>query len=91
MERSRMRTPILQRSKGACTVGLAILMGCAIFGVGGAAAGDGAYARHARAQRLAGIALAHRTPEQFLLAMKPKQSTPPAPAAATSRSSAPPR
>jgi diguanylate cyclase (GGDEF)-like protein len=82
MERSRKRTPIIQRSKGACTMGLALVMAFAIFGVGGAAAGDGTYSRLAREQRLAGLALAHRTPEQLLLAIKPKSSTPPAPAAA---------
>ncbi len=51
MERSRKRTPIIQRSKGACTIGLVMAIGCAIFGVGGAAAGDGTFARHvARAE-----------------------------------------
>ena len=78
MERSRKRTPIIHRSKGACTIGLVLAMGFAVFGVGGAAAGDGTYARHAREQRLAGIALAHRTAEQLVLAMKPHTSTTPA-------------
>jgi diguanylate cyclase (GGDEF)-like protein len=78
MERSRKRTPIIHRSKGACTIGLVLAMGFAVFGVGGAAAGDGTYARHAREQRLAGIALAHRTAEELVLAMKPHTSKPPA-------------
>ena len=78
MERSRKRAPIIHRSKGACTIGLVLAMGFAVFGVGGAAAGDGTYARHAREQRLAGIALAHRTAEQLVLAMKPHTSTTPA-------------
>ena len=36
MERSRKRTPMIQRSKGACTIALAVGFGCAVFGVGGA-------------------------------------------------------
>ena len=82
MERSRMRTPIIQRSKGACTVGLVVSLGCALFGVGGAAAGDGKYARHAQEARvearLTGAALAHRTPEQLVLAITPKSHLAPA-------------
>ena len=78
MERSRKRTPIIQRSKGAGTVALVLALGFAVFGVGGAAAGDGTYARHAREQALEGIALSHRTAEQLVLAMKPHTSTPPA-------------
>jgi len=76
MERSRERTPIFQRSKAACAIALAIGFGCAVFGAGGAAAGNGAYFRHVREaklqNRLAGLALAHRSPEQLVLAMKPK-------------------
>ncbi|MBV8217039.1 MAG: hypothetical protein JO325_01135, partial [Solirubrobacterales bacterium] len=76
MERSRNRTPISQRSKGAGTIALVVALGCAVFGVGGAAAGDGSYSRHMREARLqarlAGAALAHRTPEQLLLAIPPK-------------------
>ena len=76
MERSRKRTPIFKRSKGAATTALAVSLGCAIFGVGGAAAGDGKYAHHVRQERLearlAGLALAHRTPEQLVLAITPK-------------------
>ena len=94
MERSRNRTPIIQRSKGACSIGLVVALGCAVFGVGGAAAGDGSYARHVREARLearlAGATLAHRTPEQLVLAITPKHrhrpaavaSAPAAPAAA---------
>src|SRR5579862_5608484 len=91
MERSRNRTPISQRSKGACTIALVVTLGCAIIGVGGAAAGDGKYARHVRLERLharlIGAALAHRTPEQLVLAVVPKthgastHSAAPAPAA----------
>src|ERR1700761_7834024 len=47
MERSRKRTPI-QRTKGACRIGLVRAFGSAIFAVGGAAAGDGTYPRHVR-------------------------------------------
>src|SRR5438552_125272 len=76
MERSRKRTPIFKRSKGAATAALAVSLGCAIFGVGGAVAGDGKYAHHVRQAhleaRLAGLALDHRTPEQLVLAITPK-------------------
>ncbi len=76
MERSSDRTRIFTRSKGAFSIALVIGLVCAIFGVGGAAAGDGSYARHLREARLeaklAGAALAHRTPEQLLLAVTPK-------------------
>jgi diguanylate cyclase (GGDEF)-like protein len=73
MERSRRdRTPIFKRSKGACTIGTVVALGCAIFGVGAAAAGDGSYARHLRAERMLGAALAHRTPEQLVLAVTPR-------------------
>jgi diguanylate cyclase (GGDEF)-like protein len=95
MERSRQRTPIIQRSKVAAVIALVVGFGCAVFGVGGAAAGNGAYVRHVREARLesklAGLALAHRTPAQLVLAMTPKAtavkaavtSTPAAPPAAT--------
>ena len=77
MERSRKRTPMIQRRKGIfATIALAVGFGCAVFGVGGATAGNGAYFRHVRAERmankLAGLALAHRSPEQLVLAIKPK-------------------
>jgi len=77
MDRSAKRTPMSQRSKGACTIAaLAVGFGCAAFGVGGAAGGDRSYAhqvREARLEaRLAGIALAHRSPEQVVLAMRPE-------------------
>ena len=79
MERSSDRTRISRRSKGACSIALVVGFGCAVFGVGGAAAGDGSYARHLREARLeaklAGAALAHRTPEQLLLAVTPKPHT----------------
>src|SRR5579859_4602552 len=87
MERSRMRTPIIKRSKGAGTTALVVTLGCAIFGVGGAAAGNKSYARHVRQARLearlAGAVLAHRTPEQLVLAMTPRlhRAHAPAPAA----------
>ena len=87
MERSRERTPISKRSKGACSIALVVTLVCAIFGVGGAAAGDGKYARHVRQERLearlAGAALAHRTPQQLLLAITPKTHSPAASAPAT--------
>jgi diguanylate cyclase (GGDEF)-like protein len=77
MERSANRTRMSQRSKGACTIAaLAVGFGCAVFGVGGAAGGDRSYVhqvREARLEaRLAGIALAHRSPEQVVLAMRPE-------------------
>ena len=76
MERSAIRTPMSQRSKGACTIAaLAVGFGCAVFGVGGAAGGDRSYAHQVREAsleaRFAGIALAHRSPEQVVLAMRP--------------------
>jgi diguanylate cyclase (GGDEF)-like protein len=66
-----------QRSKAACTVAaLTVGFGCAVIGVGGADGGTSAYARHVREARLearlAGIALAHRSPEQVVLAIAPK-------------------
>jgi diguanylate cyclase (GGDEF)-like protein len=66
-----------QRSKGACTIAaLAVGFGCAVFGVGGADGGTRAYARHVREARiearLAGLALDHRSPEQLVLAIRPK-------------------
>jgi diguanylate cyclase (GGDEF)-like protein len=78
MDPSRKRTRVIQRTKGACTTALVVAFGCAIFGVSGAAAGDGSYARAQRAQALAGAALAQRTPEQVLLAIKPKAGSTPA-------------
>jgi diguanylate cyclase (GGDEF)-like protein len=76
MERSSDRMRIFRRSKGALSIALIVGLVCAIFGVGGAAAGDGSYARHMREARLeaklAGAALAHRTPEQLILAVTPK-------------------
>jgi hypothetical protein len=79
MEPSSDRTRISRRSKGACSIALVVGFGCAVFGVGGAAAGDGSYARHLREARLeaklAGAALAHRTPEQLVLAVTPKPHT----------------
>jgi diguanylate cyclase (GGDEF)-like protein len=73
MERSRRdRTPIFKRSKGACTIGTVVALGCAVFGVGVAGAGDGSYARHLRAERMLGAALARRTPEQVVLAVTPR-------------------
>jgi diguanylate cyclase (GGDEF)-like protein len=77
MERSPRRTPMSQRSKAACTVAaLTVGFGCAVIGVGGADGGTSAYARHVREARLearlAGIALAHRSPEQVVLAIAPK-------------------
>ena len=88
MERSRKRMPMSQRSKGACTIAaLAVGFGCAVFGVGGADGGTRAYARHLREARLearlAGAELSHRSPEQLLLAIRPKAhaaATPAAPA-----------
>ena len=71
MERSRMRTPVIQRSKVACTIALTVGFGCAVFGVGGAAAGNSSYVRHVREDRLAAQALAQRSPDQVLLAIKP--------------------
>jgi len=66
-----------QRSKGACTIAaLAVGFGCAVFGVGGADGGTRAYARHVREARmearLAGLSLDHRSPEQLVLAIRPK-------------------
>ncbi|HEX4281609.1 MAG TPA: hypothetical protein VHZ27_12645, partial [Solirubrobacteraceae bacterium] len=66
-----------QRSKAACTIAaLTVGFGCAVIGVGGADGGTRAYARHVREarleSRLAGIALAHRSPEQVVLAIAPK-------------------
>ena len=76
MERSRKRTPMIDRSKAVCAIALAVGFGCAVFGVGGATAGNGAYLRHVREARLerklAGLALAHRSPEQLVLAITPK-------------------
>jgi diguanylate cyclase (GGDEF)-like protein len=77
MKPSPNRTPMSQRSKGICTIAaLAVGFGCAVFGVGGADGGTRAYARHVReAQleaRMAGLALAHRSPEQVVLAIRPK-------------------
>jgi len=70
------RTRVTKRSKAACAVALSITVGCAIFGVGGAAAGDSTYASHLREARLearlAGADLAHRTPSQLVLAVTPK-------------------
>jgi diguanylate cyclase (GGDEF)-like protein len=87
MERSRERTPMSKRSKGACSIALMVALVCASFGVGGAAAGDGKYARHLRQERLearlAGAALAHRTPQQLLLAITPKTHAPAASAPAS--------
>ncbi len=88
MERSRQRMPMSQRSKGACTIAaLAVGFGCAVFGVGGADGGTSAYARHVREARLearlAGAALSHRTPEQLLLAIRPKAHASATPAAVT--------
>jgi diguanylate cyclase (GGDEF)-like protein len=81
MERSSDRTRFFRRSKGAASIALVIGLICAVFGVGGAAAGDGSYARHLREARLeaklAGAALAHRTPEQLLLAVTPKPKAQP--------------
>jgi diguanylate cyclase (GGDEF)-like protein len=82
MERSRSRTPIIKRSKGACIAGLVVTLGCAVFGVGGAAAGDGSYAHHVRLERQLGAALAHRSPEQLVLAVTPKSHPASAPAPA---------
>ncbi|MGH2881518.1 MAG: hypothetical protein ACRDPA_02240, partial [Solirubrobacteraceae bacterium] len=62
----------MKRSKGACTIGTVVALGCAVFGVGAAAAGDGSYAHHLRAQRMLGAALAHRSPEQLVLAVTPR-------------------
>ncbi|HKO26250.1 MAG TPA: hypothetical protein VJU80_02230, partial [Solirubrobacteraceae bacterium] len=53
-------------------MGLVVTLGCALFGVGGAAAGDHSYAHHVRMERQLGAALAHRSPEQLVLAMTPK-------------------
>jgi diguanylate cyclase (GGDEF)-like protein len=86
MERSADWTRIIKRSKGAGSIALVVTLVCAIFGVGGAAAGDGSYARHVREARLharlAGAALAHRSPAQLLLAVTPKTPAAPAPAPA---------
>ena len=89
MSSSRKRTPIIQRSKGAGTVALVITLACAGFGVGEAAAGDGSYARHVREQRLVDQALAHRTPEQFVLAIQPKSSYTSAPPVTTAPAASP--
>ncbi len=75
MERSRKRTPMIYRSKAVCAIALAVGFGCAVFGVGGAGAGDGAYVHHLQQVRLENLALAHRSPEQLVLAMKPKLSS----------------
>src|SRR3984885_2881591 len=91
MERSRDRTPFIKRSKGAGSIALLALLVCAIFGVGGAAAGDGSYATHVREARLhaqlVGAALCHRTPQQVLLAVTPTKpataTTPTQPATTT--------
>ena len=76
MEPSRKRTPMIYRSKAVCAIALAVGFGCAVFGVGGATAGNGTYFRHVRESRLerklAGLALAHRSPEQLVLAITPK-------------------
>jgi diguanylate cyclase (GGDEF)-like protein len=93
MERSAEWTRIIKRSKGAGSIALVVMLVCAIFGVGGAAAGDGSYARHVREARLharlAGAALAHRSPAQLLLAVTPKTPAAPAPTpAATTTSTA---
>ena len=76
MERSRKRTPMIYRSKAVCAIALAVGFGCAVFGVGGATAGNGTYFRHVREARLerklAGLALAHRSPEQLVLAITPE-------------------
>jgi diguanylate cyclase (GGDEF)-like protein len=77
-----------QRSKGACTIAaLAVGFGCAVFGVGGADGGTRAYARHLREARLearlAGAELSHRSPEQLLLAIRPKAHVTATPAAVT--------
>src|SRR5690242_293597 len=79
MERSRNRTPIIQRSKVAASIGLVVALAFALFGVGGAAAGDHSYAHHVRMERALGAALAHRSPEQLVLAMTPKSAPAPAP------------
>jgi diguanylate cyclase (GGDEF)-like protein len=89
MERSRKRTAMIYRSKAVCAIALAVGFGCAVFGVGGAGAGDGAYVHHLQQVRLENLALAHRSPEQLVLAMTPNLSSPaatdatPAPAPAT--------
>jgi diguanylate cyclase (GGDEF)-like protein len=87
MERSRNTMPVIQHSKGAFSVALVVSLCCAFFGVGGAVAGDGKYARHVRhvrlEARLAGAALAHRTPEQLVLAITPKKHHAPVRAART--------
>jgi diguanylate cyclase (GGDEF)-like protein len=88
MERSRKRMPMSQRSKGACTIAaLAVGFGCAVFGVGGADGGTRGYARHLREARiearLAGAELSHRSPEQLLLAIRPKAHAAATPAAVT--------
>ncbi len=76
MERSRKRTPMIHRSKAVCAIALAVGFGCAVFGVGGAGAGDGAYVHHLQQVRLENLALAHRSPEQVVLAMTPNVSSP---------------
>jgi diguanylate cyclase (GGDEF)-like protein len=88
MERSRKGMPMSQRSKGACTIAaLAVGFGCAVFGVGGADGGTRAYARHLREARLearlAGVELSHRSPEQLLLAIRPKAHAAATPTAVT--------
>jgi diguanylate cyclase (GGDEF)-like protein len=76
MEPSRKRTLMTYRSKAVCAIALVVGFGCAVIGVGGATAGNGAYLRHLREARLeaklAGLALAHRSPEQLVLAIRPK-------------------
>ncbi len=75
MERSRKWMPMVHRSKGICVIALAVGFGCAVIGVGGAGAGDGAYVHHLQQVRLENLALAHRSPEQLVLAVKPKLSS----------------
>jgi diguanylate cyclase (GGDEF)-like protein len=83
-----------QRRKGACTIAaLAVGFGCAVFGVGGADGGTRAYARHVREARvearLAGLALDRRSPEQLVLAIRPKTSAAHTAAASTAVTQAP--
>ena len=47
------RTPIVSAAREPASIGLVVTLGCAVFGVGGAAAGDGSYARHVRVERRA--------------------------------------
>jgi diguanylate cyclase (GGDEF)-like protein len=83
-----------QRRKGACTIAaLAVGFGCAVFGVGGADGGTRAYARHVREARLearlAGLALDRRSPEQLVLAIRPKTNAAHSAAASTAVTQAP--